>query len=109
MNKKTVLLTALLAFLLTQTVTPVLAQNEKETITVQVDGMFCPFCTYGVEKKLKRMKGVEKVVVHLQQGKAEIFVKPGATVSDETIKQAVEDAGFSSGPIERFGKGGGKR
>lgn len=107
MNKKIVLLIVWAAFFIGQTISPAFAENAEETITVQVDGMFCPFCTYGVEKKLKALKGVKKVIVHLRRGKAEIRVKPGMTVSDKMINQAVEDAGFTPGPIERIGAGGG--
>ena len=93
----------IMVFLLTG-LSPIYAQNNNQTIMVQVDGLSCPFCSYGLEKKLKKLNGVEKVKIHLRQGKAEMKVKPRVTISDESIKQAVEDAGFTPGPIERLVK-----
>ncbi|KMP11145.1 hypothetical protein UZ36_05420 [Candidatus Nitromaritima sp. SCGC AAA799-C22] len=80
------------------------AQDNINTILVQVDGLSCPFCSYGLEKKLKKLNGVEQVEIHMRQGKAEMKVKPGITISDEAIKQAVDDAGFTLGIIEHSKK-----
>ncbi|MGN2393298.1 heavy-metal-associated domain-containing protein, partial [Pelomicrobium sp. G1] len=30
---------------------------------LQVDGLACPFCAYGIEKKLRALDGVDKVKV----------------------------------------------
>ena len=32
-----------------------------ETMTVQVDGLVCPFCVYGLEKQLKKLHDVEVI------------------------------------------------
>ena len=103
MKKENVLSVGIIIFLLT-TFSPVFAQDNINTILVQVDGLSCPFCSYGLEKKLKNLDGVEQVEIHMKQGKAEMKVKPRAAISDEAIKQAVEDAGFTPGPIERLVK-----
>ena len=31
-----------------------------DEFTVQVDGLGCPFCAYGLEKKFKEFKGIKK-------------------------------------------------
>ncbi len=100
MKKENVLSVGIIIFLLS-TLSPIFGQDNINTILVQVDGLSCPFCSYGLEKKLKKLDGVEKVEIHMRQGKAEMKVKPRAAISDEAIKQAVEDAGFTPGPIER--------
>jgi len=107
-NKKAAFWTAVLTVFLLQGMPSVFAQDGKEIISVKVKGMFCPFCTYGVEKKLKRLKGVARVKVSLKQGVAKLYLKPGATVSDATINQAVDDAGFTPGPITRSATKGGE-
>jgi len=108
MNTKSVFWVAVLAVFLLQGAQPVFSQDSQEVISVKVKGMFCPFCTYGVEKKLKRLKGVARGKVHLKQGVAKLYLKPGVTLSDATINQAVDDAGFTPGPITRSGTQGGK-
>lgn len=76
--------------------------QEPRTITVTVLGMSCPFCAYGLQKKLRHLEGVEKVEVKLKEGLAILTLKPEvADISDETIKKLVEDAGFEAAKIER--------
>ena len=100
MKKWNVLSVGIIIFILT-TFSPIFGQDNINTILVQVDGLSCPFCSYGLEKKLKNLDGVEKVEIHMRQGKAEMKVRPRVTISDESIKQAVEEAGFTPGTIER--------
>jgi len=38
-------------------------EAQIRAVTVSVDGMACPFCAYGVEKKLKRVVGVESITI----------------------------------------------
>ena len=100
MNIKANLLSVWISVFLLMGLSPIYAQDSNRIILVQVDGLSCPFCSYGLEKKLKKLNGVGKVEIHMRQGKAEMKVNPGITISDESIKQAVIDAGFTPGPIE---------
>ena len=36
------------------------AQKSMDDLQVQVDGLGCPFCAYGLEKKFKEFKGCIK-------------------------------------------------
>ncbi len=40
-------------------------QAQVTSLTVSVDGLACPFCAYGVEKKLKRVEGVKSIDVRI--------------------------------------------
>ncbi len=62
---------------------------------VEVNGMSCPFCAYGVEKKVKKMAGVEFVSVNLEAATVTIEMKDGATLPEDALKKAISDAGFS--------------
>jgi len=62
---------------------------------VDVEGMNCPFCAYGIEKKLKRLDGVEQVEVDLTHGQFWLKVDDAITVSEETVSNIVRDAGFT--------------
>ncbi|HKJ69710.1 MAG TPA: hypothetical protein VKA68_17270, partial [bacterium] len=51
------------------------AQSSKKTqkrienpdITIQVKGLACPFCAYGLEKKLGKLNGVKQVYIGLDE------------------------------------------
>ena len=77
------------------------AEKATQKISIKVEGLYCPFCAYGLEKQLKKLKGFKKVEVNLKHGIAELHVKPGVKVTDAAIQKAVEDAGFDSASIQR--------
>lgn len=68
---------------------------------IQVDGLSCPFCAYGLEKHLKKIDGVENVKIYMKDGNATVTLKPGATVDDSTLIEAVKKAGFTARGITR--------
>ncbi len=87
--------------------TPQMAYGEvhggQKVIVVKVDGLSCPFCAYGLEKKLKNMEGVEKVQIRIDRGSAIITLKEGQRVDLEKVREAVRDAGFTPRKIEISG------
>ena len=58
-----------------------------------VDGMSCPFCTFGLEKKLNQIEGISDVKITLKTG--EVKVSSANKLKETTLKEAVKDAGFS--------------
>ena len=62
---------------------------------LRVDGLSCPFCAYGIEKKLIRTEGVESVVFDLEKGMVKVKVAEGVTLTEAQLKQLVDDAGFT--------------
>ncbi len=72
-----------------------------EKITVRVDGLSCPFCAYGLEKKLKSLNGVEKLEIKINDGLVYLFLKEGAKLSEEEIQKKVKEAGFTPREITR--------
>jgi len=79
---------------------PLLAQqtsppDSAQQIIVRVDGASCPFCAFGLEKRLGHLEGVANVKIEMKAGKAIIALREGATVSEEALRQAVEEAGFT--------------
>ena len=69
------------------------------TVTIAVDGLSCPFCAYGLEKHLKRVKGVASVQIEMQRGRAAVVLEPGAQVEDRALREAVKRAGFTARAI----------
>ncbi len=60
-----------------------------------VDGLACPFCAYGVEKRLSAIEGVESVETDVKSGQVVVTLVEGKTLSEEVARQAVKDAGFT--------------
>ncbi len=79
---------------------PLTALAEVSDVTVRVDGLSCPFCAYGLEKKIMKMEGVESMEIDLKGGKIEIRFIDEDYVRTEEIEEAVRDAGFTPKSIE---------
>jgi len=62
---------------------------------LRVDGLSCPFCAYGIEKKLIRTEGVESVAFDLEKGVVMVKVGEGVTLTESQLKKLVDDAGFT--------------
>jgi len=79
--------------LLTAFSTAVLAAGTQ--YVMRVDGLACPFCAYGIEKKLDAVDGVERIDVDLKQGLVTVDTAAGVTLSDSQMTQLFDDAGFT--------------
>ena len=62
---------------------------------MRVDGLACPYCAYGIEKKLNAIDGVENIDFDLENGLVTVNVADGVKLSDEQMTQLFDDAGFS--------------
>lgn len=72
------------------------------TYQLQVDGLACPFCAYGIEKKLSAFEGVQSVETHIKDGTVIITMKDGGTLQEASAKKAVKEAGFSLRKFEQL-------
>ncbi|KAL1833861.1 hypothetical protein DCAR_0103998 [Daucus carota subsp. sativus] len=71
-----------------------LSSNHRR-IQVRITGMTCSACSNSVEGALKSLIGVVRASVSLLQNKADV-VFDSASVNDDDIKNAIEDAGFEA-------------
>ncbi|MDA2926067.1 heavy-metal-associated domain-containing protein [Acidobacteria bacterium AH-259-G07] len=69
------------------------AQVKK--VTIEVDGLTCPFCAYGLEKRLSKIEGVREVKIFVDQGKAELEARQEGLVDLQEVEPAVRKAGFT--------------
>jgi mercuric ion binding protein len=67
----------------------------QQAYRLHVDGLACPFCAYGIEKKLTAIKNVQKVGVEIATGTVTVTMAEGASLDEAMAKQAVKDAGFT--------------
>lgn len=65
------------------------------TYQLHVDGLSCPFCAYGIEKKLGALEGVQSLQTHIKDGTVVVIMKDGVILDEAAAKRAVKEAGFS--------------
>lgn len=68
-------------------------------IRIAVDGMSCQNCVRHVREALARLPGVTQVRVSLPRGEAEL--EAGGEVSDQAIRQALDEEGYPATAITR--------
>lgn len=82
------------------------AEWPNDAYVLQIDGLACPYCGYGVEKQFAKQEGVKGTQINLEEGVVVVSVAPGTRFTDGELKQIVHDAGFALGGIVHRAKGG---
>lgn len=77
------------------------AEWPADAYVLQVDGLACPYCGYGVEKQFSKQEGVRGTDIDLENGVVIVSVTPGTRFSDSELKRIVDDAGFALGGIKQ--------
>ena len=62
---------------------------------LRVDGLACPFCAYGIEKKLNAIDGVDEIDIDLNSGLVTVDVIEGTSLNDAQMTTLFNDAGFT--------------
>lgn len=73
-------------------------------VRVEVKGLACPFCAYGLEKRLKET-GAEKVKIYVDKGLAEAVYPEKRSLDVDGLKEAVKKGGFTPGAIQVQARG----
>ena len=71
------------------------ANAASAVYSLKVDGLACPFCAYGIEKKLSAIDGVEDIKVDIKEGQVIVTMADGRSLSEQRARQAVTKAGFT--------------
>ncbi|MGO4920132.1 heavy-metal-associated domain-containing protein [Maribacter sp. IgM3_T14_3] len=71
------------------------AQKEMDKFMVQVDGLGCPFCAYGLEKKFKEFKGIKNVKIDIETGDFSFSYPVEKALSLIDVEKQVENAGYT--------------
>ncbi len=93
-------LTLFLGLLITILISYHPAYAEIQSVEMQVDGMTCPFCVYGIEKKLKALGEVTDARSNLKTGIVDIEIKKDAALDIEKLNKAIIESGFTPGKIK---------
>ena len=79
------------------------AQKAMDKFMVQVDGLGCPFCAYGLEKKFKEFKGIKNVKIDIETGDFSFRYPAEKALTMDAVVAQVEKAGYTpvTSKIER--------
>ena len=64
-------------------------------VTIRVDGLTCPFCAYGLEKRVKKISAVKKSIIDIKKGTMELLPKKGQHIDLDDVREAVKKGGFT--------------
>jgi len=83
------LITTLLVIAMAQT-----ALAATTEYSIRVDGLACPYCAYGIEKKFNELEGVKFMDMNLEKGIVTVEAYE-VKLNDAQLKQLFQDAGFT--------------
>jgi len=69
--------------------------KERDQISTMVEGLGCPYCAYGLEKKFKKIKGIKKIKIDIEEGLFSFTVPSEYGMSLEEIDNRISDAGYT--------------
>lgn len=72
------------------------AKSQYDNFTVMVKGLGCPFCAYGLEKKFKELKGLQKPVIDMETGKFTFKYPTEKELSIAQVERQVDAAGYTA-------------
>ena len=70
------------------------------TVKVTVNGMVCPFCAQGIEKRISKMSATKDVFVDLKKKTVAVEAKDGQMLDAKAISAENVDAGYDVIKIE---------
>ena len=69
--------------------------GQKDKVEVKVDGLGCPFCAYGLEKKFKGVDGIKKIKIDLESAVMTFTVPAMDIILTKEVADRVESAGYT--------------
>jgi len=71
------------------------AADTNYFLKVKIDGLACPFCAYGLEKKLKDYEGIQNLKIMVDEGFATFHYPYGKIPDIDDLKKRVKKGGFT--------------
>ena len=81
----------------------ILLAAHDQVVEIDVKGLTCSFCIYGLQDNLEKHPDVEQAEISIKRSKARIRLIPNATITVEEIREIIKDAGFASGDYQHHG------
>ena len=84
-----------LSLLLSTLMFSVAALASDNHYVLGVDGLACPFCAFGIEKRLNKVDGVTDIEVDIADSLVRVTLQEGKTLTEARAREAVKEAGFT--------------
>ena len=75
------------------------AAETGNIVEIEVKGMTCPFCVYGLRSSLTELDGVKNCEVSLENNKARIEMEEGQVADLDKIQKIITNSGFTPGEV----------
>ncbi|MGB2129732.1 MAG: heavy-metal-associated domain-containing protein [Flavicella sp.] len=86
----------IITFLVLTSPQNLLAQKKtKDQFSVKVDGLGCPFCAYGLDKKFKDLEGIKDIEIEMETGMLQFNIPSQPVMSLQKVANQVEKAGYT--------------
>lgn len=73
------------------------AQSEKmDEFTVEVKGLGCPFCAYGLEKKINELDQADQINIDIETGVMSFIYPSDQNLKIDQIEEKVKKAGYTT-------------
>jgi copper chaperone CopZ len=76
---------------------PRAAEGERAEAVFEVFGMDCPGCHGGVEKNIKKVRGVTGAKANWSESRISVFYEPGTELDVEGVEKAITASNFTPG------------
>jgi len=67
---------------------------ETTVYSIRVDGLACPYCAYGIEKKMNAIESIKFIDMDLEKGIVTAHAYD-VKLSETQLKQLFQDSGFT--------------
>ena len=67
---------------------------------VKVDGLGCPYCAFGLDKKMKELKGLKKLGIDMETGVLTFNYPSDKQLTKAAVKQQVRKGGYTPISVE---------
>jgi len=64
-------------------------------VKIEVDGLSCPFCAYGLEKNLKDVENIKDIKIDVENAFVLLKISEGKSVNEQLLRKNIKDAGFT--------------
>ena len=85
-----------LSILITILLSTSILTAQVDKVTVMVEGLGCPFCAYGLEKKFKELKKIKKIKIDMETGEFSYEVPTEMAMTMAAIDARVTKAGYTA-------------
>lgn len=71
------------------------AETALDAFSVKVDGLGCPFCAFGLEKKFKELEGISDIKIEMETGMLTFNYPTEQVLTIDRVEEQVEAAGYT--------------